>query len=204
MDYHEPIEVTQMHDSEPRFAEGLQPIITLCDRSSFRLDEPETQRFDVVVIAHALSKICRFTGHISGTSIYSVAQHSVLVSYMVPVEDALDGLLHDAHEAYVGDMSAPLKLLCPDYCRVERRVEVACRRSFGLADTKSEAVAEADKHMFKSEYAAYLTSEVGIQVGRRYGLNSIRAWLPEIAKSRFLERFEELARADQWSTPPVL
>jgi len=183
----------------------MQPIITLCDRTSFRLDEPETQRFDVVVIAHALSKLCRFTGHISGTSIYSVAQHSVLCSYLVPAEHTLDALMHDAHEAYVGDMSAPLKLLCPDYCRVERRVEIACRRSFGLADTKSEVVAEADHRMFKSEYAAYLTSEVGIQVGRRYGLNSIRAWLPEIAKSRFLERFEELtAPRDIWATPPVL
>lgn len=182
----------------------MLPIITLCDGSRFRLDEPESQSFDPVVIAHALSKLCRFTGHVSGNSIYSVAQHSVLCSYLVPTAHAFDALMHDGHEAYVGDMSAPLKLLCPDYCRVERRVEIACRRSFGLADTKSEAVAEADRAMFEREYAAYLRSEAGIQMGRRNGLNSIGAWISEIAKARFLERFEELTRTDQWNTPPVL
>lgn len=193
-----------MQDSEPRFVEGLQPVITLCDRTSFNLAEPETQRFDPVVIAHALSKMCRFTGHVSGNSIYSVAQHSVLCSYLVPAEHAFDALMHDAHEAYVGDMSAPLKLLCPDYCRVERRVEIACRRSFGLADTKSLIVAEADHVMFEREYAAYLRSEAGIQTGQRQSLTSVRMWTPGKAKERFLDRFEELTRADQWNTPPVL
>lgn len=177
----------------------MEPIITLSDRSSFDFRRPEAMRYDIVVIAHSLSKLCRFTGHVSGNAIYSVAQHSVLVSRMVPLEHALDGLLHDAHEAYVGDMSAPLKLLCPDYCRVERAVEVACRRSFGLSDTKAACVAEADRLMFEIEYAAHITTKRRSNVSA-YAAH-VQAWPPELAKMKFLERFEELTETHV--TPPV-
>lgn len=64
-------------------------------------------------IAHSLAMQCRYNGH---TKIfYSVAEHSVLVSHAVPEEDALWGLLHDAPEAYIGDMIRPLKKLVPAF-----------------------------------------------------------------------------------------
>ncbi len=66
---------------------------------------------DIVIndIAVSLSNICRFAGHLS--HFYSVAQHAVLCSQLVPQEFAFEALMHDATEAYCQDIPAPLKRL---------------------------------------------------------------------------------------------
>ena len=68
---------------------------------------PTIESIDLQDIAHALSNICRFTGHTK--TFYNVAQHSILVSLNVSKSAALWGLMHDAAEAYIGDLSRPLK-----------------------------------------------------------------------------------------------
>ncbi len=69
---------------------------------------------DIVIndIAISLSNICRFAGHLS--HFYSVAQHAVLCSQLVPQEFAFEALMHDATEAYCQD-NLPLSELTPDY-----------------------------------------------------------------------------------------
>ncbi len=62
---------------------------------------------DWLDVAESLSKICRFNGHT--THFYSVAQHCVLVADMLEPDLRLHGLLHDAHEAYIGDHTTPMK-----------------------------------------------------------------------------------------------
>jgi uncharacterized protein len=74
------------------------------------LPEPLEDEIDILDIAHALSQMCRFTGHTS--FFYSVGYHSILASEFVePAHLALEALLHDAHEAYIADLPRPIKLL---------------------------------------------------------------------------------------------
>ena len=81
-------------------------IQTFTGRAFYVLD-PRPEDVDIEDIAHALSMQCRFAGHCR--EFYSVAQHSVTASWLVPPEDALWGLLHDAAEAYVVDLPRPIK-----------------------------------------------------------------------------------------------
>jgi len=71
----------------------------------FDLLNPDPRAVDFGVIAEHLSKINRFRG--ATIAPYSVAQHSVIVADHLPPEMRVYGLLHDAHEAYIGDVSAP-------------------------------------------------------------------------------------------------
>ena len=100
-------------------------------------------------IAAALSNICRFTGHLQ--DFYSVAQHSVHVSYLVPPEFALEALLHDAAEAYCNDISTPLKGLIPEYRTIEDRIDAVIRSKFSLPPAMSTPVKYADLIMLATE-----------------------------------------------------
>ncbi len=100
-------------------------------------------------IATALSNLCRFAGHLP--EFYSVAQHSVLTSFLVSEEFALEALLHDAQEAYVCDIPSPLKRLLPDYRQIENYVESVIRRKFGLPEAVSDPVKYADLIMLATE-----------------------------------------------------
>jgi len=81
-------------------------IVTYTGKRFFPL-APRIEDLDIVDIAHALSNQCRFTGHCR--EFYSVAQHSILAAYHAPAWLKLTMLLHDASEAYLCDMSRPVK-----------------------------------------------------------------------------------------------
>ncbi len=101
-------------------------------------------------IAHALSNICRFGGH--SKSFYSVAQHSVLVSYACP-DFPLAGLLHDACEAYLGDVVTQLKRKLSDYGPIERSLQHTIAGRFNLPEDIFEhpQIKEADMMLLATE-----------------------------------------------------
>lgn len=129
--------------TQPKYA------ISTLNGEFFDYTHPERYSFDIEVIAHALSNICRYGGHCD--FFYSVAEHSVLVSKVVPPELALCGLLHDASEAFVGDMPSPLKAMCQSYRTIEDKVQSAIAERFGLPYPFPHEVHIADKELYKAE-----------------------------------------------------
>jgi len=122
---------------------------------------PSAEDVDIRDIAHALGAVNRFNGHTREP--YSVAQHSILLSLQFEAdgpEMALFALLHDASEAYLGDVPRPLKqtpAFAP-YREAEARLEAVIFGVFGLAALAQSTAAvarlkAADRRMLRTEQA---------------------------------------------------
>lgn len=154
---------------------------------------PVIEAIAIEDIAHALSNICRFTGHCS--DFYSVAQHSVLVSYLCNHEHALYGLLHDASEAYCQDIASPIKKTeeFSAYREVEAKLQRAVYKRFDCLKEEPADVKLADMMIFATE-ARDLMSPLRCDfiVGTKPLPFNIIPLPPKQAKALFLERFKEL------------
>lgn len=167
--------------------------ILLVSGEYFNLLEPETSNFTVEDIAHGLSNLCRYTGQIS--SYYSVAEHSVLCSEHVAPEHALAALLHDASEAFIGDVSRPLKALLPEYKTIEQRIERAVCARFELPFPMHPAIKEIDNRMLVTEQHQRMNNHDDWSLWTE-GVEALpitlECWLPNVAKGMFLRRYREL------------
>jgi hypothetical protein len=117
---------------------------------------PQPDDIDPADIAHALAMLCRYGGHV--THFYSVAEHCVLMSQAVAPENALWALLHDATEAYMGDMIRPLKHAMPAYRQAEDRLMATICDRFGLGHDCPAEVKTADNRILRDERSALLVS----------------------------------------------
>ena len=105
--------------------------------------DPNPDHIDIEDIAHSLSLQPRWGGHTK--EFYSVAAHSIMVCDELPVEYKLEGLLHDATEAYLCDIPKPIKRLLPDYVNLEKSLDLAIRMKFKLPLVSSKEIKVADK-----------------------------------------------------------
>lgn len=185
----------------------------------FATDGREAQGFCLEDVATHLANLCRFGGAVPCEKWISVAQHSVLVSCIVPPEMQLAGLLHDAAEGYIGDRVRPLKgtlaVELPDACLPFREFEhIMLERIFrqinaGLPEgakvigryVLSEDMAQADDIALATEVRDILgidPAELGLP---QSPLRRIRPLDPVVARGMFLERYRELTdRAFQGQT----
>lgn len=153
--------------------------------------EPERNEYDIEDIAHSLSLLCRFNGHCR--EFYSVAEHCVRVSKILPEGSAIWGLMHDAGEAYLVDMPKPLKRLIPDFEHYENNLLEKIAESFGLSWPIPNDVHHADVVMLMTEKRDLMVPEPaswGIDVEPLPDI--IQPLPPQEAKTAFLARFNEL------------
>jgi len=165
---------------------------------------PRLEDVSLADIAHALGAVNRFGGHTRWP--YSVAQHSVLVSRQLALEGpavALLGLLHDASEAYLGDVPRPLKQdpVFAAYRLAEARLEAVILEALGVLPLWTPGVQAlvkgADRRMLRTEQAQLMPPPAPGEDREDvapYPL-LLAPWSADSARARFLDTYDAL-RAD--------
>lgn len=170
----------------------LQPWIETFTGQHFEFLNPKYDQIDIRDIAHSLAFTCRYTGHSS--KFYSVAEHSIFVSYLA--DNPLAGLLHDASEAYITDIASPIKPHLLNYKELEDHIMSCIAYKFGFPYPLPEDIKDCDATQLKTE-AKHLLKSRGLPwahlypTRRAHGIKPV-CMAPEEAEKAFLERFEEV------------
>ena len=174
-------------------------IQTLSGRRVNPLD-PAPDDIDPSDIARALAHTCRFGGH--SKAFYSVAQHSAIVCDLLEARGAspdelMAALLHDASEAYLGDLPHPIKHrseLGAAFRAAEKHLEAVIAERFDLPDAAAR-IKPLDRALLATERRTF--SEVTWHWPELDGAEEldleIEPWLPDRAEAEFLRRYERIA-----------
>jgi 5'-nucleotidase len=161
--------------------------------------DPDPDQIDIGDIGRALANQCRFGGHCR--VFYSVAQHSVIVSEIVErrggdAEGVFAALMHDASEAYLGDMPHPVKHRSPlgaAFRAAEEHLERALHDRFGIRPDVPE-IKRADRALLATERRAF--SAETWHWPELDGVEpldlELEAWSPDEAERAFAARYAEL------------
>lgn len=153
-------------------------------------------------IAHALAMKCRYGGHTD--VFYSVAEHSVRLSEALEAENPaapaailMQGLMHDAAEAYLVDLPRPIKPEFPRFLEIEATVERAVFERFHLQYPWPDVVNEFDRRILSDEMDAILdwSEEDWVKYLPKVNTEKVSGpfgWTWQAAKKKFLDRFHEL------------
>lgn len=174
---------------------GVDPWIETFTGRKFHILDPSPAEVCLADIAHALSLLCRYTGHVH--TFYSVAEHSVRVSQACDPVDALAGLLHDSSEAYLADMNSPLKHSAEmsRYRTTEKRVQRAVMDHFNLPLAEPPSVKLADRRLLVTEKRDLMSKDgPEWEYFKEFAPlpEKIVPWAWQYAQMRFLQRFNEL------------
>jgi len=159
-------------------------------------DDMEVSNISVEEIAKNLSLICRFNGACG--RFYSVAEHSVLVSHLVPKYAQCAALMHDAGEAYYGDITRPVAEYIEDKRFFDMRayVDDLITKRFKLRDWISKyrtEIEEADNLMLSVERNYFFNFPLPNNLAFCDGYDRIKKMIycltPEKAEAEFLKRF---------------
>ena len=156
--------------------------------------DPRPEQICIEDIAHGLSMLCRFSGQCP--YFYSVAEHSIYLVHFLPDNLQLEGLLHDASEAYLADLPRPVKAGLPEYKAIEARVERVIAEKLGLPFPMAPEVKAADQALLKHEVFSFFGAERYFEdIGEEYtGAGVALAGMsPGYAERRFLDLYASWA-----------
>lgn len=164
-------------------------MMTYTGRKFFPLD-PRAEDIDLRDIAWGLAHQCRYNGH--GRFFYSVAEHSVLMSrHFSETLPSREALLHDAAEAYIGDVIRPLKRSLPQFVEIEANLERVIFARFNLPAILRDEIKAADTAILTDERNRLFDPEVceahGWSARERLGVH-IEGWSPVDAFGLFMQR----------------
>lgn len=154
--------------------------------------ERRVDRIELEDIAHGLAFQCRFNGQTR--DFYSVAQHSLIVASLVPLHQRRAALLHDACEAYLGDVVKPLKPLLGDYVALEEAVTRQIAETFGVGFGDYRAIKRADMIALateKRDLMPHSTETWSYLVGIKPLPEAIEPMPPAQAKRAFLQAWSD-------------
>lgn len=161
----------------------------------FDFADPQSISVNVVDIAHSLSLMCRFAGHVK--KFYSIAEHAVRGSYLCTPGNRFWFLNHDDSEAYYVDVPRPLKYLAgmDNYKALEKAGQRVVCRAFGLPPDEPEEVKYWDSVMLVTEQRDLLNNAIP-DFDIKPLPYKIKPWSSRKAEKLFLMRFKELSGAD--------
>ena len=187
----------------------MDDFIVTAGGDELNLTAPRPGHLTAFTIAWALSQINRYTGH--ALRPYSVAEHSLLVHDIAEQELQLDvhgrfaALMHDAHEAFCGDMHSPGKRHIAGWAAWEMHWEHAVRSAFAFripAQVQRDAIKRADLIALATERAALIHPQATTPWGCLAGIEPI-TWVNlnapervradwEFWRDRWLDKYHEL------------
>jgi Predicted hydrolases of HD superfamily len=180
---------------DPAVGRPIHPYIETYTGKQMYFLEPTPDMICIEDIAHALSNICRFGGHTK--EFYSVAEHSIAVARLSKNE--LEGLLHDASEAYLIDIPKPIKGYLKSYGELEKKLMSAIALKYGAGWPISADTKDADVIQLVVEAKSLLLTGGKEWVGdwktiRKTGIEP-QCYSPKEAEELFLHYFESLTNA---------
>lgn len=161
---------------------------------------PNPELIDIRDIAHALSQLCRANGHYG--EFYSVCQHSLdccaeAAARGENVRIQLACLLHDASEAYLSDVTRPVKAMMPLYLEMEAPLQEAVWNQYliqPLTDEERRIVFEIDDCMLYYEFLSHTGYAVAEIPPRMTGQHSFTFVPFKEAEQAFLDTFYHLSK----------
>lgn len=178
---------------------GKDDFITTASGVRFTPFAPQTEQIHIADIAHALSNLCRANGHCR--YFYSVAQHSVNCAREAAARGysrrvQLACLLHDASEAYLSDITRPVKRNMPAYLDFEMVLQNAIFAAFGLnnlTDGEQARIISVDDALLWYEFLALMPEPISSEAPKLESNPELGRLEIESVEQEFLNLFSELS-----------